>query len=139
MPRLAIKYKRTVVHRTIMQQTILSKFCFSLQKIYNINIIVTKMSKRLKDKVAIVTGASSGIGRAIAIAFHREGAEVICADLQESSSRVGNAYPTHEAIVNEGGVASFVKTDVTVASDIENLIQVTVKTAGRLDMCVTRY
>lgn len=95
------------------------------------------MSKRLDSKVAIVTGSSSGIGRAIALAFAHEGAGVICADLRDSSpDGQENDVATHEMILGEGGQAWFIQTDVAVASDMENLIQLAVEKAGRLDMFV---
>ncbi|KAH8679401.1 hypothetical protein BGZ61DRAFT_359527 [Ilyonectria robusta] len=80
---------------------------------------------RLQSKVAIVTGSSSGIGRAIALQFHREGAVVVCADLRERSvdEVSGEAeVTTADLITKEGGTAEFVKVDVTKAEDVESLI-----------------
>ena len=97
------------------------------------------MSPRLFDKIAIVTGSSQGIGRAIALAFHREGAKVICADIQEiSSTRSGDGaqLATHETITKDGGSSIFIKTDVANATYVERLIKVAVEVFGRLDMSV---
>ncbi|KAF2135565.1 uncharacterized protein K452DRAFT_330156 [Aplosporella prunicola CBS 121167] len=90
-------------------------------------------SKRLEDKVAVITGASSGLGRAIALAFHREGAQVIVADLQES---VDGKVSTAKAISLNGGRARFVRTDATSHFDMENLIRRTVSEFGRVDIYI---
>ena len=65
----------------------------------------------LADKTAIVTGASSGNGRAIAQMYHEHGAAVVIADIQ-SEPREGGT-PTHERITDDGGDAVFIETDVT--------------------------
>lgn len=92
---------------------------------------------RLQSKVAIVTGSSSGIGRAIALQFHREGAVVVCADLRERSvdEVSGEAeVTTADLITKEGGTAEFVKVDVTKAEDVESLVARATEKFGRLDM-----
>ena len=61
---------------------------------------------RLKDKVAIITGAARGIGAAFAIGFGKEGAKVVVADIRDGSQTV-------DSIEKAGGQAIFVKTDVT--------------------------
>lgn len=92
---------------------------------------------RLKDKVSIVTGASSGLGRAIALRYAREGASVVCADLRPAARAPDledSNIETHELIARNGGKAIFVKTDVTSSADWEALIQAADKAFGRLDM-----
>lgn len=81
-----------------------------------------------KDKVALVTGASSGIGRATAIAFAREGNKVVLADVS----------PAGEAVAAEiskkyGVPAFFVRCDVSVGSDVERMVKTTVDRFGRID------
>ena len=95
------------------------------------------MPGRLESKIAIVTGASSGIGRAISLAFHKEGAAVVCADLDEGARvevEQEKEVTTHEAIQRDGGKAVYVKTNVTSEEDVENAVKTAVKHFGRLDM-----
>lgn len=76
------------------------------------------MTELLADQTAVVTGASSGIGRAIAGAFGSEGADVIVADIREQPRRDGE--PTHEMIESTSGArAKYIDTDVTETSDLE--------------------
>jgi NAD(P)-dependent dehydrogenase (short-subunit alcohol dehydrogenase family) len=94
---------------------------------------------RLQNKIAIVTGSSSGIGRAIALEFSKEGATVICGDLRENAreevSAEGN-ITTHDLITKNGGTAEFFKIDVTKEEDQERLVARAVEKFGRLDMYV---
>ena len=83
---------------------------------------------RFANKVAVVTGGSSGIGRATAFAFAREGAEVVIA-----ARRPQPALDTVKEIESAGGSAVFVQTDVSRSEDVERLIARTVETYGRLD------
>lgn len=84
--------------------------------------------KRLEDKVALITGGGSGIGRATAIAFAREGTRVVAADM---SSEGGEE--TVRLIRESGGEAFFVKADITQETDVRELVDKAVETYGRLD------
>ncbi len=86
------------------------------------------MVKHLEGRVAIVTGGGSGIGRASALAFAREGAKVVVADVAEEGG-----HGTQRMINEADGEAIFVRTDVSKAAEVERLINITVKTYGRLD------
>ncbi|KAI1357887.1 NAD(P)-binding protein [Xylaria arbuscula] len=97
------------------------------------------MAPRLSEKVAIVTGSSSGLGRAIALAYAREGAAVICADLnREARAEIAEEANlcTDDAIKANSGRATFVKTDVSIAQDFETLVAEAVKAFGRVDILV---
>ena len=86
----------------------------------------------LKDRVVVVTGASRGIGKAIAIAFGGEGASVVVNYVQASSEAEGTA----EAIRQAGGQAITVQADVSQASDVERLMERAEGQFGPLDMLV---
>lgn len=95
----------------------------------------------LLDKTAVITGSSSGLGRAIALLFAEHGTRlIICADLK-SEGRIGGAdedegVPTHDLIGERhgGGRAVFKKADVSVSEDVKGLIESAVDIGGRLDM-----
>lgn len=90
---------------------------------------------RFSGRVGIVTGSSSGMGRAIALNLAREGAIAVCSDLRPEANPKGWEedvhIPTHEVIRNNGGTAIFVKTDVSSTSEIEHLIATAVKVLYR--------
>jgi glucose 1-dehydrogenase len=92
------------------------------------------MPGSLSGKIAIVTGASSGIGRAIAAAFAAEGAAVVIADV--SAEPVEGGESAVELISRAGGEASFEATDVARWEDVDTLIAKTVARHGRLDIMV---
>ena len=85
----------------------------------------------MKDKVALITGSSSGIGRATAEAFAAKGAKVVLA-----ARREGELAALATEIEDKGGKASFVTTDVSVAKDVERMVAHTIDTFGRLDYAV---
>lgn len=87
--------------------------------------------KRLDGKIAIVTGSSSGIGKAIALTFAREGARVVVA-----ARRKALCERTAAQIRGAGGEALVVQTDVTDERQVRHLIETTVRTFGRLDLLV---
>lgn len=89
---------------------------------------------RLSGKTAIVTGASSGIGRAIARVFAREGATVVCADI--TTDVVEGGEPVVDVIERDGGRALFRRTDVSSAGQVDALVAETVRRFGRLDVIV---
>ena len=86
------------------------------------------MAEQLENKVALVTGGSSGIGRASALAFAREGARVVVADVivEGSEETVG-------LIKKAGGEAVFVKADVSKAAEVEAMVNKAIEIYGRLD------
>ncbi|UOQ45762.1 SDR family oxidoreductase [Halobacillus salinarum] len=86
---------------------------------------------RLQNKTAVVTGAASGMGKAIAELFAREGANVILADLN-----LDGAEQTANAITANGGTAKAVQVNVTEAADIDQMIDMAVDEYGTLDILV---
>jgi NAD(P)-dependent dehydrogenase (short-subunit alcohol dehydrogenase family) len=86
---------------------------------------------RLSGKVAMVTGAGSGIGRATAERLAQEGAKVLIADRDQAAGR-----QTLEGITAQGGDASFCLTDVSKASDVQNAVQAAIERYGKLNVLV---
>ena len=82
----------------------------------------------MKGKIALVTGAATGIGRATAIEFARNGAAVVVSDVNTAEG-----LKTANLIENEGGEATFVECDVSASADVEALISQVLKKHGRLD------
>lgn len=85
----------------------------------------------LKDKVAIVTGASQGIGRAISLALAKEGASVVLASRNEAKLE-----ETAQAIKSNGGISLKVRTDVSQEADVKNMVQKTLEAFGTIDILV---
>ncbi|MFB6123222.1 MAG: SDR family oxidoreductase [Haloferacaceae archaeon] len=92
------------------------------------------MTQRLTERTAVVTGAASGIGRAIAMRFAEEGAAVVVADTRETPREGGT--PTHERIAADGGTSTFVGADVSSVADIERAVTEARETYGSLDVMV---
>jgi NAD(P)-dependent dehydrogenase (short-subunit alcohol dehydrogenase family) len=84
---------------------------------------------RLANKVAIITGAASGIGRATAIRFAQEGAQVVIADINQQSGQA-----CAEEITGSGGQAAFVAADVSSDDELQRMIDFAVRTYGGLDI-----
>ncbi|MCI1953436.1 SDR family oxidoreductase [Ligilactobacillus acidipiscis] len=89
------------------------------------------MPNRLKDKVAIVTGAGSGMGKAIAEDYAKEGAKVILADINEDTLN-----EVHQEITEAGGQATISVTNIANENDIDAVIKLATDTYGSLDILV---
>src|SRR3954468_8582467 len=86
------------------------------------------MSADLKNKVAIITGGTSGIGRETAVLFAKAGAKVVVAGRREAEGK-----ETIGLVRAAGGEGLFVKADVSKAADVESLVRKTVEKFGRID------
>lgn len=84
---------------------------------------------RFKDRVALITGAASGIGRATALAFAAEGARVVVADIDEA-----RGLETVRAVKDQAGEAVFVRADVSREDDAEGMVRAALNTYGQLDI-----
>jgi NAD(P)-dependent dehydrogenase (short-subunit alcohol dehydrogenase family) len=84
---------------------------------------------RLKEKVALITGAGSGIGREAALLFAKEGASVVAVDMNDAAGK-----ETVAAIEKDGGRAVFVHADVSRSADVEAMVAAAKRTYGRLDV-----
>ncbi|MDG2448295.1 MAG: SDR family oxidoreductase [Saprospiraceae bacterium] len=84
-----------------------------------------------KNKIILITGASSGIGRAAALAFANEGGTIIVSDVNENGGE-----ETVEMIKSNGGNADFIKTNVAVFEEVENLTRNIQEKYGRLDIAL---
>jgi NAD(P)-dependent dehydrogenase (short-subunit alcohol dehydrogenase family) len=88
-----------------------------------------KMADKLDGRVAIVTGAASGIGRATALLFASEGAKLVAADWDETKGR-----RVAEEILERGGDAIFVRADVSSPDDVKRMVDKAVEVYGQLDV-----
>ena len=96
---------------------------------------------KLKNRIAVVTGGSSGIGRGICLEFAREGASVVVADIEQTPKRgryfaTDTLPPTVEEIERLGSEGAFVQTDVADQDSVHRLIDSTVARFGGLDILV---
>ncbi len=90
------------------------------------------MDVRLDNKVAVITGAATGIGAATAIEYAKAGAKVVFGDINEA-----DAEKTLRTITENGGVAKFQRTDVTIESEVEDLMVLANTEFGGIDVLVT--
>ncbi len=86
---------------------------------------------RVKDKVVILTGAGSGIGRATAVLFAKEGAKQVLSDIDEAGGQ-----ETLAMVKNVGGDAIFMRCDVRAGADVKNMVEKTVEKYGRIDILI---
>ena len=84
-----------------------------------------------KDKIILITGASSGIGRAAALAFSKEGGTIVVSDINEQGGR-----ETVEMIKSESGEATFIKTNVAEYKEVESLMNSIIDQYGKLDIAL---
>ena len=84
-----------------------------------------------KDKIRLITGASSGIGRAAALAFSKEGGTIVVSDINEQGGR-----ETVEMIKSESGEATFIKTNVAEYKEVESLMNSIIDQYGKLDIAL---
>ena len=90
------------------------------------------MAQQLAGKVAYITGAASGIGKAIADLYAQEGAKVVIADLQQDA-----ADAAAQDIVSKGGTAMGVAVDVTQEAQVDATVEAAVKAYGGIDILIS--
>jgi NAD(P)-dependent dehydrogenase (short-subunit alcohol dehydrogenase family) len=90
--------------------------------------------RRLEGRTIVVTGGASGLGRAMSLAFAREGARIVIGDVRRDPREGGE--PTEEVIAKGGGAARFVRADVSSAADVDGLVEAALELGGRLDVMV---
>ncbi len=86
---------------------------------------------KLQNKVAIITGAGSGIGKSTALIFAKEGAKVVVANRREDKGQ-----NTVDEIKKQGGEAMFIKTDVSNWDDVSNMVEKVVESYGKVDILI---
>ena len=84
---------------------------------------------RLKDKVALITGAGSGIGRETALLFAQEGASIVVVDVNDEAGQ-----KTVQMVQDAGGKATYVHADISKAADCEKMVQAAETTFGKLNV-----
>jgi len=91
--------------------------------------MVMERKGRLEGKVAVITGAANGIGRATAVLFAREGARIALADVHEEGLK-----ETFDLVKKENGMAVTMRVDVSVEQDVKELVELALKTYGQIDI-----
>lgn len=86
---------------------------------------------RLKDKVAVITGSTKGMGKATALLFAKEGAKIVTNSRSEEKEK-----PVREEIEKAGGVAIFVKADISIPEDVKRLFKETIDAFGTVDILI---
>ena len=86
---------------------------------------------RYKDKIVLITGSGSGIGKAAALAFSKEGGKIIVSDINED-----NGLKTVSEIIKNKGEATFFKADVSNFDMVKNLMDFIIKKYGKLDVAI---
>jgi NAD(P)-dependent dehydrogenase (short-subunit alcohol dehydrogenase family) len=89
------------------------------------------MTKTFENKVALITGGSSGIGKAAALTFARQGATIAIVDLADQAG-----WQVVEEIRQAGGKAYFIKTDVSQVAQVHTMIEEVISRFGRVDSCI---
>src|SRR6266851_4135150 len=87
------------------------------------------MNLRLKDKVCIITGGASGMGKVASQLFAKEGAKVVATDIQESAGK-----ETVDSIKSQGGQALFIRADVSKEKDCQTMVAEAVRAFGGVDV-----
>ncbi len=121
---------KAFVHTVLPERAVLRNYRLHLYEEIKENSD-KKIKQKLRNKVVIVTGASSGIGKAIAVEYAQNGAKVVLA-----ARNTDKLLKLKIDIEKFGGEAVFVETDVSKKSDCENLINQTVKKFGKIDILV---
>ncbi len=118
------------IKKLFFNKGLLKKYNLSFPKIKNREKVI-QGGQKFKDKVVIITGASSGIGKACAFEFAEKGATVVLA-----ARRIDKLRKIEETINNQGGKTLIVKTDVKEIDDCINLIDKTVEKYGKIDVLI---
>ncbi len=122
--------KKLFTDNSIINRNLLKQYNIKLPKIKNREKVI-QGGKKFKGKVVIITGASSGIGKACAFEFAKQGAKVVLAARRENKLK-----EIETEIKQQGGDTFFVKTDVKKIEDCKNLIKKTAEHYGKIDILI---